>query len=37
MTRTLPTRPSGSTMHSSQTVPWIFARIASDVYCGFTS
>ena len=31
-----PGRPSGMTTTSSQTLPWIFARIASVVYCGLT-
>ena len=31
------TEPSGRTTHCSSTVPWILARIASEVYCGFTS
>src|SRR4029077_15353357 len=37
ITFTSPTLPSGLTTHSRRTVPWTFARIASDVYWGFTS
>ena len=35
--RTSPTVPSDFTTHSSITTPCTFARIASEVYCGFTS